>query len=66
MQHVSTFLKGHHEAEHILYNTQKGIHKTCLFLQFKSQFHKTVFHFHYKYGLRTIVKIRVKNCSSLK
>ena len=31
MQHVSTFLIGHHEAELILYNTQKGIHKIHLF-----------------------------------
>ena len=40
-QHVSTFLIGHHQAKHVLYNTQKEYKNLFFFfLELRSQFYK--------------------------
>jgi hypothetical protein len=66
-QHVSTLLIRHHYSEHILFNTQKGIYKIHFSLDLITQFYKTIFSFfRYKYGLKTIAKITVKDGLYLK
>jgi hypothetical protein len=42
-QQVSTYLKGYHQAEHVLYKSQKGIHNMPFFLELMSQMYKILF-----------------------
>jgi len=64
VRHVSPFFIGHHQATHILYNTQKGLYTLLLSLNWDHMFCKTAFStFHYKYGLKTIIKIAGKDRS---
>jgi hypothetical protein len=53
MQHVSTFLRGRHQATQIfIYNTKKIIHKNPFLPELRSEFYKTAFSvFRYKLKL---------------